>query len=157
MTTHLFIPRPDELRGLLDGRQTMVRRPMNPQPSELQGKYDGLHGQDALGKWWFCKDGEPLGPWCCPFGQPGDLFELIEVLEVRVERLQDITPQAIFDSGEFEFSPEVWAPLGDGLGLGPQKFVLAYANQWDIHYADTFPWVSNPWVWAAKVLLISDT
>jgi hypothetical protein len=57
----------------------------------------------------------------------------LDVLEVRVERLQDITDAAIAAEG---FAPTLAAGEAEAFGAG-----------WDAINRKRAPWASNPWVW----------
>lgn len=66
---------------------------------------------------------------------------LLEVVEVRAERLQDIRE---YDAeAEGVTLPATWAP-----GKDP-TYRHHFANLWDsINAKRGYPWASNPWVWA---------
>ncbi len=60
---------------------------------------------------------------------------LLEITEIRVERLQEITPENC---------------LREGLSLNYQpvsELPKRYAELWDSLNGKKHPWVSNPWVW----------
>lgn len=69
----------------------------------------------------------------------------LEITEVRVQRLQEITNDEAFQEGIRE------AEGPDGFPLKAQRMALAlhaFAHLWDSINAKRAPWESNPWVWA---------
>lgn len=72
------------VQRILAGAKTQTRRVIKPIPPEFPHKYDGLHGPDAYGDWWFCKNGDPLGPWKCPYGHIGDHLYVRETCWLRI-------------------------------------------------------------------------
>ncbi len=72
---------------------------------------------------------------------------LLEVTDVRVERLQEITPDDIAAEG---FPPDN-SPPHDGTRLTSHGRRLVFAETWDdINKKRGFGWVSNPWVWVVE-------
>lgn len=82
----------------------------------------------------------------CPYGQPGDRLWasvssaenhlLLEITDVRVERLHEITEEDAIAEGE---KPDVF--LGD-----TPTAIVAFALRWDDVYGPG-AYASNPWVW----------
>lgn len=79
---------------------------------------------------------------------------LLEVTEVRVERVQDISPGDIAAEGvappliagqDFCIDGELWPP-------GVEKVRAAWRQLWDSTNAHRpeFSWANNPWVWAVS-------
>lgn len=60
----------------------------------------------------------------------------LEITDIRVERLQEITPSDVIAEGVIEEE-------GDGLELRDKFEYL-----WDSINKKTYPWKSNPWIWA---------
>ncbi|HHK1992219.1 TPA: hypothetical protein ACQQZN_000322 [Pseudomonas aeruginosa] len=203
------------VRAILDGRKTVTRRVMKPQPTP--SKSGGHHWpcnihQSMLHVERELQNGE--GCWCglaeaaCPFGQSGDRlwvretwqgplisdeeqaanqswwkdmtkFQdqahcayrasgdnneyvdpdgyfhckwkpsihmprwasriLLEITAVRVERLQDITPNQCIAEG-------AWREKDKELGRG-QEAIAAFADLWRSTGGD---WDANPWVWVIE-------
>lgn len=204
------------VRAILEGRKTVTRRVMKPQPTP--SKSGGHHWpcnvhQSMLHVERELQNGE--GCWCglaeaaCPFGKPGDrlwvreawtidllaaystekgydseyelryraddaareihiapgepdpylaLYDsqrgdwrpsihmprwasriLLEITAVRVERLQDITPNQCIAEG-------AWREKDKELGRG-QEAIAAFADLWRSTGGD---WDSNPWVWVVE-------
>jgi hypothetical protein len=87
----------------------------------------------------------------------------LEITEVRVQRLQQITNLDAIDEGVMTFDYEwvksnfptyakeyaAWQSGGQvgAPPLGPSP-VMRYAALWDSINAEKYPWSSNPWVWA---------
>ncbi|MFF6553901.1 hypothetical protein ACET39_10740 [Pseudomonas aeruginosa] len=204
------------VRAILEGRKTVTRRVMKPQPTPSK---DGGHHwpcnvhQSMLHVERELQNGE--GCWCglaeaaCPFGQPGErlwvreawtidllaaystkkgydseyelryrtddasreihvapgepdpylaLYDsqrgdwrpsihmprwasriLLEITAVRVERLQDITPNQCIAEG-------AWREKDKELGRG-QEAIAAFADLWRSTGGD---WGANPWVWVVE-------
>ncbi len=111
-------------------------------------KADGLRLVDALG--WEVWDGGHklrLGD-VSPMFMPRWASRItLEVTEVRVERVQDISeadakaegPQASRDLADFADSPEC---------IGSNIYRSTFQELWDSINGKRHPWSSNPWVWA---------
>jgi hypothetical protein len=104
--------------------------------------------------WWRAEDGEESinrGRWRSPLHMPRWASRItLEVTELRVERLQWISPQDILAEGLVERPHHV-----DGLGICPVSAVdgkvypdlrSLMAAAWDTINGKTAPWASNPWV-----------
>lgn len=65
------------VNALLDGRKTMTRRIVKPQPNSGPG------GEMVdLGGAWGLLDGDLSGEWVCPYGVPGDLLWVRETCTI---------------------------------------------------------------------------
>jgi hypothetical protein len=85
----------------------------------------------------------------------------LEITEVRVERVQDISevdalaegclPDLITEQDVADIQISDASPLIKGLAraLGPGQFTAKFQFQqlWDSINSKTYPWSSNPWVW----------
>lgn len=181
------------IQAILDGRKTMTRRPVKPQPTPHNGGWvwEPIGGMMAVasGKIYFSKIKSR-----CPYGQPGDglwvretfattsessatfndceykadirrksmhkwtspLFMprwasriTLEIVNVRVERLQEITRSDIraeglivpkeYCSDDLEYNYRQW--LGD-----------EFKRLWNSLYTKKpeFQWKANPWVWVVE-------
>ena len=169
------------VQAILDGRKTMTRRVLNPQPSV--GAY--LHHDE--------KDGIAFAN-PCSFNkykyQVGDRLWVreawaegmnvpvpaiykadkewtdikikwkpsifmhrwasritLEITNIRVERLQDITEADAWKEGVHDFiDPK--HPYIDKWGGTPA--VGAFSNLWQKINGKKYPWSSNPWVWVVE-------
>ncbi|MBN4972867.1 hypothetical protein JY404_00225 [Stenotrophomonas maltophilia] len=65
----------------------------------------------------------------------------LEITDVRVERLQAISPADALAEGSMEWAGEQDTPIRD-LGTGDER--IAFSALWDSTGGD---WNSNPWVW----------
>lgn len=65
----------------------------------------------------------------------------LQITEVRVERLQAISPADALAEGAMEWAGEQDNPIRD-LGTGDER--IAFSALWDSTGGD---WISNPWVW----------
>ncbi|HHF0816723.1 TPA: hypothetical protein ACPIDV_005798 [Pseudomonas aeruginosa] len=179
------------VRAILEGRKTVTRRVMKPQPDFLGSMVDpntpfktldaGLHARIT------CPYGEPgdrlwvREAWAAdaqvdaiaprdlsqgePIWYPADFSVrqtgcsmiskgrgrpsihmprwasriLLEITAVRVERLQDITPNQCIAEG-------AWREKDKELGRG-QEAIAAFADLWRSTGGD---WDANPWVWVVE-------
>ena len=81
----------------------------------------------------------PLPHWKPSIFMPRLLSRiLLEIVEVRVERLQDITPEEAIAEGIDWY---------DIYRLEEHLAVRAYRALWESINGDKYPWESNPWVW----------
>lgn len=74
----------------------------------------------------------------------------LEITDVRVERLQDITWQDVLAEG-VKHKDAWWLGALHPIKDTPKVYPLAaqaYESIWDSIYAAKHPWSSNPWVWA---------
>ena len=206
------------VRAILDGRKTMTRRIVKPQPPFEPEGYE-------CGPFYRLMDAEPIAyGFCdedgndfkCPYGQPGDrlwvretwcpvndeAFDgekwidyratpkyeeshpagwdnapgdpealswkpsihmprwasriLLEITSVRVERLQEITPndcEAEGIQGKSLPSPvrgQPYEEYNNGDGLVYTSPTLAFRALWESINGKKHPWESNPWVWVIE-------
>lgn len=75
----------------------------------------------------------------------------LEIVNTRIERLQLISIADALAEGVKQ-TPKAWIGLGDALGLGPEKFRIAFRALWDeIHGSHIArKWAANPWVWVVE-------
>lgn len=75
----------------------------------------------------------------------------LDVVAVRVERLQDITGEDVIaegiDAGPHRCSCEVCSRTSALCTASASSLILEYAELWDRINAKRAPWSSNPWVW----------
>ncbi|NNB83634.1 hypothetical protein [Pseudomonas aeruginosa] len=179
------------VRAILEGRKTVTRRVVKPQPDFLGSMVDpntpfktldaGLHARIT------CPHGQPddrlwvREAWAAdaqvdaiaprdlsqgePIWYPADFSVrqtgcsmiskgrgrpsihmprwasriLLEITAVRVERLQDITPNQCIAEG-------AWREKDKELGRG-QEAIAAFADLWRSTGGD---WDANPWVWVVE-------
>ena len=67
----------------------------------------------------------------------------VPILNVRVERLQDITREDAKNEG----APNQWVSKLDGNSIRNYVPVDWYMELWDSINGKTLPWSKNPWVW----------
>lgn len=128
------------VRAILEGRKTVTRRPVKPQPVG-RGDYWDLYCHGPEWAWWLLDNrmSEPR-TWVCPYGVPGDLLRVhgtnvvLEVVGVTIERVRDITC--------LDAQREGFSDTDDG---NPDPM---FARVWDdIYAARGLGWDANPWVW----------
>jgi hypothetical protein len=65
----------------------------------------------------------------------------LEITNIRVERLQDITPEdAVAEGAEY-------MPAGDVRDERLTVSQIVFSRYWDSINGKTYPWSSNPYVW----------
>lgn len=148
-----IIMTPEDAQKVHDGVKTQTRRIVKPQPLHISW-FEHQHG-------WCARVREDTGSAAhpayvmmpCPYGQVGDRLWIItlkpinfgagkyvvELTEIRVERLHDISPSDALAEGIF--CPEIgYAQHGE------RAPVLLYGCLWEsINGKDS--WAQNPWVW----------
>lgn len=72
----------------------------------------------------------------------------LRVTDVRVERLQDITPDQIDAEGCKEWAYS--ATTGELLPSGPSWFKIAWDSTVKAKNMSTYSWDANPWVWVIE-------
>ena len=105
-------------------------------------------------KIWYCADGEPRsGQWTRPrpsIHMPRSLSRItLELTDVRVERLQDISEaDALAEGVTPKWEPGCSGRLMEAIGgFSFRPAASAYADLWEqINGAGS--WDANPWVWA---------
>lgn len=184
------------VRAILDGRKSVTRRVVKPQPPEDYGTIEvgRFHptGWTRDGEEYPCAetfgaytlDGECS--WRCPYGEPGDRLWVretwageescvyradspnddrsnivrwrpsihmprwasrisLEVIEVRVERLQEITEEEAAAEGA---DPSLFREPGLSDGF---EHRLSFAHLWDsLNDYRGYGWDANPWVWVIR-------
>ncbi len=95
------------------------------------------------------KNGEEASPWISPMRMPrGAARYVIEVTEVRVQRLQDITEEDARSEGcESSTIPDSWP-------VGRTTAKEVFADAWDAINGKRAPWNSNPLVWVYTFKLV---
>ena len=155
----------DEMvRAILEGRKSQMRRPVKG----LQG-YTHISGsQDSERSWKFFSEDGSYAKIDCPYGKVGGLLSVrgttinLEITNIRVERVQEISPEDAIREGAREFldlppsSPygqdDRWSmgsPTRTGQCLGSP--IMAFANAWNsIYEKKGFGWHVNPWAWVIE-------
>lgn len=151
----------DMLAAVLCGTKTVTRRLIKPQP-ETTEEYlrqnnawvDGLTLSDHLNSAW-CAGFIDIE---CPYGNPGDVLtvddpgvvESLEITDVRVERIQDISEEqaraeGITDGGCTECGNH--EPCGCA---NPSPSAIdSFSWLWESIYGRG-SWDANPWVWVVE-------
>lgn len=87
-------------------------------------------------------------PWRPSIHMPKEAARIwIKVTGVRVERLQEITPEQIIKEGTTGFDAEHLEVLGE-------HYDIPFATLWDSNIKksdlDLYGWAANPWVWVIE-------
>ena len=138
------------VRAYLSGTKTQTRRVIKPQPINRPVLVDG--------QWLDAECFAPCVKMKCPYGQPGDRIWgrdriVADIVEVRVERVQDISEDDAMAEGiviksynGFDVSDE----RARSCELG-YTHKANFANLWDsINPEPGKNWDSNPWVWVVE-------
>jgi len=127
------------VRAILDGRKTMTRRVIKPQPLpdadiHRASLFDVLHIRDEI----------YANKWRSPTIMPREAARIfLRVIDVKVERLQDITPYDAWFEGCRIGNSFPW----EEHKLQQQCRNVMFKNLWDSLYSKRgYPWESNPWV-----------
>lgn len=82
---------------------------------------------------------------------------LLEVTDVRVQRLQDISEDDAKAEGvePLNINPEQ-PVIGVGYTFGQRPYSASFACLWDEINEDRAPWSSNPWVWVVSFRPVED-
>lgn len=74
----------------------------------------------------------------------------LEIVSVRVERLQEITNEdAELEGFTGHYSP-AYVSMGEIVGPDGQEPIEEFRELWGNLNGKTFPWESNPWVWRVE-------
>ena len=112
----------------------------HPEWGQLAFRADGEEFEDADGWLW-----EPK--WIPSIHMPKDLARIwLEITGVRVERIQEITPDDCIAEG-------AWPVEQRELGRGHEA-VSAFQKLWESTDGD---WDANPWVWVIDFKVLSTT
>lgn len=158
MTERPIIFSTEMVRAILEGRKTQSRRVINPQPAEemiLRYRFPKCpYGQVGNRLWvresfytesgdiWYKADGQTapmLIKWRPAIYIPKWLTRIrLEITEVRVERLQEITAEeAMLEGYPITFGKD-WVEFS----------VPWFTEIWDsLNAKRGYGWGSNPWVW----------
>jgi len=192
----------ESVRAIMDGRKTVTRRVVKPQPPAPEavcalagdeygfmacGDLDQNAVHRVVGPVWAVRQlmgdrGNMAPQWRCPFGAPGDRLWVretwattgpeeeswanrgrwrpsthmprwasrltLEVLDVRVERVQRISPADCWAEGIQEEDLDRWALHAGGR---PEAVRTAFETLWDrLNAKRGYPWDENPWVWRVE-------
>lgn len=145
------------VRAILEGRKTQTRRVVKPQPvSPGDGAYFDAYNGGPQWNWWAPDNKQYLAQIInCPYGKPGDRLWVrekitvarsasslsLEITNVRVERLQEITFADCIAEGMPPIGPE----------NDPECVRNEFQTGWDsLNAKHGFSWESNPWVWVIE-------
>lgn len=112
-------------------------RAENPEVEKVDG--DGCPEQN--------KDGSMKSPWISPLFMPArSARTFIQIVSVRPERLQAISPEDCVDEGIEKIEYGWQGVAGHNKGKPWASPISAYADLWD-SINPKYPWISNLWVW----------
>ena len=165
-------------RAALDGRKTQMRQLVNPQPVFVDGRclLRFAYGQPGDRLWvregWYC-DGTKIeyrGDYPNPYPAKKVIkgyWQLsshmrrhhsritLEVVSVRVERLQDITEaDAIAEGVERLTEDDGWRCYLNERG-GYTNAITSFRSLWE-SINGPGSWAANPWVWRVEFKRVTD-
>lgn len=180
------------VRGVLDGRKTVTRRVVKPQPTGDGSKPEELKTRPGCWNAWGDDNvyRQPYAPgdilwvretwaaWSPTYGVAPKLYYkadgdapagikwhpsiympkeaariFLRVTDVRVERLQDITPEQIDAEGCKEWAYS--ATTGELLQSSPSWFSIDWNATIKPANLPLYGWEANPWVWVIEFERIS--
>lgn len=104
---------------------------------------------------------DPVGVYSPRFMPRWAARLFLEIVEVRVEKLQDISnDDAVAEGVEFdEEHGNGWKEYGPGAWPGVAAWVEAkdsFMNLWQVINGKRAPWASNPWVWVIEFKVVAE-
>lgn len=172
----------DSVRAILDGRKTQTRRVIKPQPKFIgapnvpfktddanpKGIINCLYGKVGDRLWvreiFNCNE-EGIAykatqpdmdgmPWKSPLFMPRGASRItLEITDIRVERVQEITEEDAKAEGikvlplQDDSDPSAWYQYAPGI-FQERSATKSYELLWDsLNAKRGYPWESNPWVW----------
>jgi hypothetical protein len=127
---------------------------------------------------WWSPDNRQGPDWIeCPYGVPGELFEVIRVVPVllakqkkmkpliepelrlllqnlRVERIQDVSHEDMRAEGmapvRMRHIPTMSGKSESHPVIGVSSVRANFHEEWMWLWEPTYPWASNPWVWVLE-------
>ena len=125
------------------------------QQSDEELERDGFNPN--IGVWVYRADNHDYptitANWTSPMFMPREASRItLEITDIRVERLQDISEEDAKAEGisrDFAYECNGWVPsYTDPDSGGYADYIAAYRTLWDYLNAKRgYPWESNPWVW----------
>lgn len=158
--------------AIIEGRKTQARRVVTPQPNPIKGGWkwrDCLIFNTKLSDSWLLSN-------MCPYGKPGSRLWLreagvhmpkwvcrtvVEITDVRMERLQDITEEDARAEGiTSRFDGTQWSYFGPETVAWCMDYLPMFGQFWDSCFPEPFTppagcgWSDNPWVWAISFQMV---
>jgi len=144
------------VRAILDGRKTVMRQVIRPQPDWVEP--EPTFDEEGRLVWCDFVYDRPVGDLrsCC-YGDLGDklgveargrmrreLYTMVEITGICVERVQSITEQDVLAEGH---------ELREWTGHPEWPRTAAFAEAWDKdNFKSGYRWEDNPWVWVIQFL-----
>lgn len=155
------------MRAILAGTKTQTRRVIRRVVVKVGGDATKLRNPYAVGDLLYVKEpweswanigranGEAVDmmrPWRSPIFMPRACARmLLEIVSVRVERVQEITTDDCIAEG-------IAADTGGHPRLPGCAEKDDFRSRWDrLNTKRGYPWASNPWVWAIEFRTITPT
>jgi hypothetical protein len=139
------------VRAILEGRKTQTRRVVKNQvrrdgytcpygkPGDVLWVRETWCGDRFNGVGYRATDAQS-GPWKPSIFMPRWASRItLEITDVQVERVHDINECDIVAEG---------IPFPTDRYVSYEELLAAFRDLWDSINGKTYPWASNPWVWA---------
>lgn len=157
------------LRSILAGNKTQTRRPVKPQPRFIDKDEPNAELMNALMR----------STMKCPYGKPGDRLQVkdgpvLEITEVRAERVQDISIRDALAEGincpscgytavdagthmDHAICVNKWLIESKVKDVGDHEAIAAYHSLWDsiYHKKPDLNWDANPFVWVISFKVVN--
>lgn len=164
MKSRQIICKTHEVKAIVAGQQSQLRRLVKLQPERVDGLWQwiGKGTQIYAGKnlQWLC---ERLISQC-PYGVVGDRLRVknerfeLEITDIRVERVQDISEADAIAEGSYLTRCSCASMQAKPRSAIDALFRLThchihgeeYSHLWEKLNGKKYPWSSNPWVWVVE-------
>jgi hypothetical protein len=98
-----------------------------------------------------------LKRWSSPLHMPRYASRItLELTDVRVQRLQEISPEDAIAEGIVFARCDCDSTKGPRCAYDAHDAVRAFAEKWDEINGKRAPWASNPWVWALTFARVTE-
>lgn len=144
--------RPGDRLWVRERMRVIGRGPVTRRADMIRVRYEADGAESGLLPYPERLRGDPVIGKCLSYGGHREASRItLEVTDVRVERLQDISEQDARAEGVGLLGRSIGAdqPFIDDSGRthGTHPYTLAFAVLWDtLNYDRGFGWVENPWV-----------
>lgn len=161
MTERPMLFNDEMVRAILSDQKTVTRRVIKDQPDtteqrlrELGAWVEGLTLSQHLNQAWRAG----FIPVDCPYGEPGDRLLvqgeiLLEITDVRIERLQDISEEQAEAEGTAGCVPYCQSPYDSDGAPACDCMNLTYKESFQALWHSikgAKSWDANPWVWVVE-------
>ena len=148
------------VQAILDGRKTMTRRVIK----DIHSTFNFIKEEDKIyyfERWLEHNEKMQKAEFKCPYGEkfkpsifmPRSASRItLEITNIRVERLQEITEEDAIKEGIFKSKQYFHSTIHPIKGTYQcwTSGREAFEKLWDSINGKKYPWSSNPWVWCLE-------